>query len=72
MRQPFLSHSIGQEVSILGPNWQNSLRLPLSDLSSRVQLQDYQMEGEKPLNVDLAQQSSFLGPLVFLFFCSVF
>ena len=67
MQQPLLDHSLGQEVSILGPNWQNSLRLPLSDLSSRVQLQDYQMEGEKPLNVDLAQQSSFLGPLVFFF-----
>ena len=35
-----------------------------------MQLQDYQMEGEKPLNVDLAQQSRFLGPLVFFFQCS--
>lgn len=41
-----------QEVSLLGPNWQNSLRLPVSDLGSRVQPQEYTMDGEKPLNVD--------------------
>jgi len=39
------------EVSLLGPNWQNSLRLPVSDLGSRVQPQEYTMDGEKPLNV---------------------
>ena len=47
-----LSPLPGQEVSLLGPNWQNSLRLPLSDLGSRVQPQEYTMDGEKPLNVD--------------------
>ena len=49
-----------QEVSLLGPNGQNSFRLPLSDLGGRVQPQDYQMDGQKALSVDLAPHGSFL------------
>ena len=42
------------EVSLLGPSLQNSIRVPLAKLQeSRGQPEDYTMEGEKPLLVNM-------------------
>lgn len=41
------------EVSLLGPSWQNSLRITVSELSAGGRPEEYSMDGEKPLTAKM-------------------